>query len=48
MLFNIKFFCYGVYLYFQTYFSDIVATSVIGGGNQSTRRKPICRKSLKT
>ena len=32
---------------FQQYFSYIVAVSFIGGGNQSTRRKPLtCRKSL--
>jgi hypothetical protein len=31
----------------QQYFSYIVAVSFIGGGNQSTRRKPpTCRKSL--
>jgi len=33
--------------YFQQYFSYIVAVSFIGGGNWSTRRKPLmCRKSL--
>jgi len=38
---------YGVYRHFQQYFSYIVAVSFIGGGNQSTRRKPpTCRKSL--
>jgi len=32
---------------FQQYFSYIVVVSFIGGGNQSTRRKPlICHKSL--
>jgi hypothetical protein len=32
---------------FQQYFSDIVAVGFIGGGNRSTKRKPlICRKSL--
>ena len=31
----------------QQYFSYIVAVSFIGGGNQSTQRKPqTCRKSL--
>ena len=36
-----------VYVHFQQYFSYIVAVSCIGGGNQSTRRKPpTCRKSL--
>jgi len=31
----------------QQYFSYIVAVSFIGGGNQSTRRKPLtCHKSL--
>jgi hypothetical protein len=35
-----------VYRHFQQYFSYIVAVSVIGGGNPSTRRKPsTCRKS---
>jgi hypothetical protein len=33
----------------QQYFSYIVAISFIGGGNRSTRRKPLtCRKSLTT
>ena len=33
--------------HFQQYFSYIVSVSFIGGGNQSTQRKPpICRKSL--
>jgi len=37
----------GLGLYFQWYFSYIVAVSFIGGGNRSTRRKlPTCRKSL--
>jgi hypothetical protein len=31
----------------QQYFNYIMAVSFIGGGNQSTRRKPLpCRKSL--
>ena len=34
-------------LYFQQYFSYIVAVSFIGGGNRRTRRKPLtCCKSL--
>ena len=38
---------YGVSRHFQQYFSYIVAVSFIGGGNQSTRRKPpTFRKSL--
>jgi len=37
----------GIEHHFQQYFSYIVAISFIGGGNQSTRRKPtICSKSL--
>jgi hypothetical protein len=37
---------YGVKRHFQQYFSYIVAVSFIGGGNQSTRRKPpTCRES---
>jgi len=37
----------GDLLFFQKYFSYIVAVSFIVGGNQSTRRKPPrCRKSL--
>jgi hypothetical protein len=33
--------------HFQQYFSNIVAVSFLGGGNQSTGRKPsTCRKSL--
>ena len=33
--------------HFQQYFSYIVAVSFIGGGNRSTRRKPLtCRKSF--
>jgi hypothetical protein len=38
----------GVYCHFQQYFSYIVVVSFnIGGGNQSTQRKPLtCRKSL--
>jgi hypothetical protein len=32
-------FC-GVLRYFQQYFSYIVAVCFIGGGNQSTRKKP--------
>jgi hypothetical protein len=36
---------YGVLRHFQQYFSYIVAVSFIGGGNQSTRRKPLtCSK----
>jgi hypothetical protein len=31
----------GVYRHFHQYFSYIVAVSFIGGGNQSTRRKPV-------
>ena len=39
-------FGYGVYRHFQQYFSYIVAVSFIGGGNQSTQRKPpTCRMS---
>ena len=35
--------------HFQQYFSYIVVVSFIGGGNQSTRRKPpTCHKSLTT
>ena len=35
--------CYGYD--FQQYFSYIMSVSFIGGGNQSTRRKPLtCRK----
>ena len=38
---------YNVQRHFQQYFSYIVAVSFIGGGNQSTRRKPTTRhKSL--
>ena len=38
---------YSVQRHFQQYFSHIVAVSLIGGGNQSTRRKlPTHRKSL--
>jgi hypothetical protein len=38
---------YGVLRQFQQYFSYIVAVSFIGGGHQSTRKKPLtCRKSL--
>ena len=38
---------YGVLRHFQQYFSCIVVVSFIGGGNQSTWRKPpTCRKSL--
>jgi hypothetical protein len=34
-------------VWFRQYFNYIVAVSFIGGGNQSTRRKPqTCRKSL--
>jgi hypothetical protein len=37
----------GAQRHFQQYFSYIVAVSFIGGGNQSTRRKPpTCRKSM--
>ena len=37
----------GVERHFQQYFSYIVAVNFIGGGNQSTRKKPpTCRKSL--
>ena len=40
-------FVYGVYCYFQQYFSYIMAVSFIGGGNRGTQRKPpTCRKSL--
>ena len=39
--------CHGAYRHFQKYFSYIVTVSFIGGGNQSTRRKPpTCHKSL--
>ena len=39
---------YGIKHHFQQYFSYIVAVSFIGGGNQSTQRKPpTCHKSLK-
>jgi len=48
--------CYSIYrigtlewfvVYFQQYFSHIVAVSLIGVGTRSTRRKqPTCRKSL--
>jgi hypothetical protein len=31
---------YGVQPYFQQYFSNTMAVSFIGGGNQSTQRKP--------
>ena len=38
---------YDVQRHFQQYFSYIVAVSFIGGGNQSTQRKPpTCHKSL--
>jgi hypothetical protein len=38
---------YGVWRRFQQYFRYIVAVSFIGGGNWSTRWKPLtCRKSL--
>jgi hypothetical protein len=38
---------YGIWRHFQQYFSYIVTVSFIGGGNWSTRRKPLtCRKSL--
>jgi len=38
---------YGVERHFQQYFSCIVAVSLIGRGNRSTRRKPpTCHKSL--
>ena len=38
---------YGAKRDFQQYFNYIVAVSFIGGGHQSTRRKPsTCRKSL--
>ena len=38
---------YDIKRHFQRYFSYIVAVSFIGGGNQSTGRKPpICRRSL--
>ena len=38
---------YGVECHFQQYFSYIMAVNFIGGGNWSTRRKPLsCRKSL--
>jgi len=34
-------------MYFQQYFSYIVAVNFIGGGNWSTQRKPsTCHKSL--
>ena len=37
---------FGVSRHFQQYLSFIVAVSFIGGGNQSTRRKPLtCRRS---
>ena len=37
----------GVYSHFQQYFTYIVAVSFIGGGNRSTRRKPLtCPKLL--
>ena len=40
---------YGIKRHFQQYFSYIVAVRFIGGGNQSTQRKPpTCHKSLKT
>jgi len=32
---------YGILRHFQQYFSSIVAVSFIGGGNRSTRRKPL-------
>ena len=32
--------------HFQQYFSEMVAVSFIGGGNQSTQRKPTFHKSL--
>jgi len=32
---------YGAKRYFQHYFSYIVVVSFIGGGNRSTRRKPL-------
>jgi hypothetical protein len=36
---------YGVKRHFQLYFTYIVAVSLIGWRNQSTRRKPLnCRK----
>ena len=38
---------YGVYRHFHQYFSYILVVIYIGGGNQTTRRKPpTCRKSL--
>jgi len=38
---------YGVQRDFQQYFSIIVAVSFLGGGNRSTRRKPLtCYKSM--
>jgi len=38
---------YGAERHFQQHFSNIVAISFIGGGNQSTRRKsPTCHKSM--
>jgi len=40
---------YGVIRHFQQYFSYIVAVRFIGGGNQSTQRKPLTyHKSLTT
>jgi len=38
---------YGVQRHFQQYSSYIVAVNIIGGGNRSTRGKPMtCRMSL--
>jgi hypothetical protein len=39
---------YGIYITLSKYFSYIVVVSFIGGGKQSTWRKPpTCRKALK-
>jgi len=45
--FNFGLLVYGVECHFEQYIGYIVAVSLIGGGNRSTRRKPpTCRKSL--
>ena len=37
---------YGVERHFQQYFSNIMTVSFIGGGNQSTWRKPLTSRKL--
>jgi hypothetical protein len=44
---GVKGYRYGISPHFHQYFSYIVSVSFIGGGNQTSRRKPpTCRKSL--